>query len=93
VDFQFRIHDADCGIFSHSGAAKIVTAADTCESLATPGSRGSHACENFFGFRLHPIGEPVFILPKIVGNAKNWIADPASVAVIRVEINKIAGIG
>ena len=86
---KLRIDDALPGIFSHSGAAKIMTAAHSGKPIAAPGSGGTHTLENLFRLCFHPIRQPMFILSEIASDSKNRKTNSAPVAKMRVEVDEI----
>src|ERR1700730_3532054 len=66
--------------------------ADTRESLAAPSFDGAHRSKDLFLLSLHPLGQSMFIFAHIVGDAHHRHAKPASIAVDRIEVEKVAGV-
>jgi hypothetical protein len=89
VHSEFRTYYSLFRILSHASPAEIVAAPDSGEPVAAPRLCCAHFSQDFFGFPFHPIGEPVLVLAKVIGNPEHGQAQAAPVSTVRVKLNVV----
>jgi hypothetical protein len=70
-----------------------VAVADAPKARTTPRFYRTHRVKDRFGLLFHPVGKAPLVLSQVAGNAHEGEPEPATVTVLRVQVEKVGVVG